>query len=198
MAISETTGQNMPASAQDPEALQLAMEAYRAKSGRPSKFTTDIAAEIIIRIADGESLRAICRDTLMPSNPTVYDWMDLSPAFSSAVAQARKRSATSLVYAGVDILDGMATMKDLDGKAITPAMAEVRLAEARANYRMNLAKILDREAYGEKQQQGISCGDITLVFDMSASQPRAIEAEVVTETVTEKTDCAITYEIPGS
>lgn len=191
-----TTAQNLPeVTAED---LQLAMEAYRAKSGRPCKYTGELAAEVLERLQQGETLRAICRDAHMPVNSVIYDWIEHRPAFASAFAQARKRSGTSLAYDGVDILDAMATAKTEDGKAITPAMAEVRLAEARANYRMNLAKILDREAYGERQQQGITCGDIALVFNMAPAQQPGQQAIDVTETVTEKEGGAITYEIPGS
>ena len=192
-----TTGQNLPETAHDPEVITKAIAARRAKNGRPCSFTPELAAEVIERLQAGETLRAICRDSHMPVNSVVYDWVEHVPAFASAFSSARKRSGTSFIYEGVDILDDMANLKDLDGKAVAPAMAEVRLAEARANYRMNLAKILDREAYGERQQQGITCGDITLIFGMSGGKQAEQQAIDVTNPSAENAAGTITYEIPG-
>lgn len=195
MAIS--TGANMPACTD--EDLRNAIEEYRAKQGRPTKFSPIIAAEIIERLQHGETLRAICKDAHLPAFTTVYDWIDNVPSFAHGFALARKRSGTSFVYDGVDILDGMASKTGEDGKPITPAMAEVRLAEARANYRMQLAKVFDREGLGDRQQQGTQVGDISLVFNLAGNQlPPAIEVKPVTETDTETAGDGITYEIPGS
>lgn len=43
--------------------------------GRPSKYTQAIADEICERLAQGESLRAICRDEHMPPEVTVRRWV---------------------------------------------------------------------------------------------------------------------------
>src|SRR5271168_2032411 len=43
--------------------------------GRPSLFTTELGDEICNRIADGESLRAICENADMPHKATVFRWL---------------------------------------------------------------------------------------------------------------------------
>ena len=45
------------------------------KRGRPSKFLKALAARIAERIADGESLRQVCRDPAMPKMSTVLRWV---------------------------------------------------------------------------------------------------------------------------
>lgn len=42
---------------------------------RPSKFTTKLGTNICKRIAEGESLRSVCRDKKMPNRSTVHDWL---------------------------------------------------------------------------------------------------------------------------
>jgi hypothetical protein len=132
--------------------LQPFIEAYRAQTGRPSTYNDFIAAEIIERLTDGETLRAVCSDAHMPTNSTVYDWMQRAPAFSSAVAAARRVQATVFVEQGLEILD----------TAPTDSMAHVQKADKRANFRMTLAKCFDREQYGDKVQQDVNLRGVVI------------------------------------
>lgn len=43
--------------------------------GRPSLFTDDLFSAILERVAEGDSLRAICRDDGMPAASTVLRWI---------------------------------------------------------------------------------------------------------------------------
>lgn len=45
------------------------------KTGRPSDFTPELALNICTRMAEGESLREICREEAMPSRTTVCAWL---------------------------------------------------------------------------------------------------------------------------
>ena len=51
------------------------MSASKRKRGRPTVYTPAIGGELCERLADGESLDAICRDPYMPSAPTVRRWV---------------------------------------------------------------------------------------------------------------------------
>ncbi|MFN3627441.1 MAG: hypothetical protein ACK4S3_06130 [Parvibaculum sp.] len=42
--------------------------------GRPTDYTSELADAICERLADGESLRSICRDDGMPDERTVRGW----------------------------------------------------------------------------------------------------------------------------
>ncbi|MGX7895480.1 terminase small subunit-like protein [Tsuneonella sp. HG222] len=64
--------------------------------GRPSAFTQEIADSICERLADGESLRAICTDPDMPATSTVCRWLSLDKTFSEQYAHARELQADAL------------------------------------------------------------------------------------------------------
>lgn len=43
--------------------------------GRPTSYTEELGLEICKRIADGESLRKICREDKYPNRATIHDWL---------------------------------------------------------------------------------------------------------------------------
>lgn len=81
-----------------------------AKRGRPSKYTQAAADAICERIADGESLRSICRDDDMPSTSAVCRWLAEHEAFREQYAHARELQADSLFDDILDIADGKRAM----------------------------------------------------------------------------------------
>jgi hypothetical protein len=69
----------------------------KKKTGRPSKYTPEIAQEMCNMLADGIPLREICRQEGFPEWRTVYDWMYRDDAagekgvgLSTAIAKARE------------------------------------------------------------------------------------------------------------
>jgi hypothetical protein len=79
-------------------------------AGRPSDYTAELADQICERIADGESLRSICRDESMPSKATVFRWLVEFPDFETKYAHAREAQADTLVDEIVSIADEEVTM----------------------------------------------------------------------------------------
>jgi hypothetical protein len=73
--------------------------------GRPSTFNQQIAELICQRLADGESLRAICRDEGMPSLSGVFGWLGKHEAFAEQYARARETQADALADEIIDIAD---------------------------------------------------------------------------------------------
>ena len=73
--------------------------------GRPSDYSPEICAEICARLADGRSLRSICRDDDMPHTATVFVWLEKHPAFSEQYARARESQADALFDEALDIAD---------------------------------------------------------------------------------------------
>ncbi|HHA1412828.1 MULTISPECIES: hypothetical protein [Enterobacter cloacae complex] len=45
------------------------------KIGRPSDYSEELAESIRLRLAEGESLRSVCRDDGMPCKQTVLRWI---------------------------------------------------------------------------------------------------------------------------
>ncbi len=77
----------------------------KKKTGRPSKYTDDLANEIAIRISEGEPLRQICRDEHMPHWTVVYDWMASNSQFSLRIAQAREKGEEAIAQECMAIAD---------------------------------------------------------------------------------------------
>lgn len=61
--------------------------------GRPSSYSDEIAEEITERIANGESLAAICETEGFPSATSVYRWLETNTAFRERYTDARARQA---------------------------------------------------------------------------------------------------------
>jgi hypothetical protein len=60
------------------------------KTGRPSKYTPEIAIHICNQLSEGIPLREICRQEGMPAWQTIYDWMYRDEDLSRAIARARE------------------------------------------------------------------------------------------------------------
>ncbi len=74
----------------------MARKAKANGVGRPSKYTSHIAAEICRRIAEGEPLTKICRDPKMPAYRTVLGWRVTNDEFAQLYARAREDAADTL------------------------------------------------------------------------------------------------------
>ena len=70
--------------------------------GRPTDYSTDLAYEICARIAEGESLRSICRCEGMPDAVTVRRWLAAREEFRIQYARAREEQADSLAEEMLD------------------------------------------------------------------------------------------------
>ena len=109
-------------------------------------------ADIICeRLADGESLRAICRDDSMPSQPTIFKWLGQQEQFSKQYARAREAQADAMAD---DILaisdDGLNdTYIDEHGNKRTDQDVIGR-SRLRVDARKWLASKMAPKKYGEK------------------------------------------------
>lgn len=74
-------------------------------TGRPSEFAQETADAICERIADGESLRSICKSDEMPACSTVFKWLAASQSFAEQYARAREAQADALFDEILDIAD---------------------------------------------------------------------------------------------
>ena len=77
--------------------------------GRPSVFTQELADNICSRLANGESLRAICnseRDESIPSIGTILRWVGENEDFQKQYARAREIQAETHADDIVSIADG--------------------------------------------------------------------------------------------
>lgn len=76
------------------------------KRGRPSAYTPELAAEICARLADGQTLREICRSDHMPSEASVRTWaLQDREGFSSQYADARQKGYQRMADELLEIAD---------------------------------------------------------------------------------------------
>jgi hypothetical protein len=79
--------------------------AGRAMAKRPTDLTDDLAADICRRLADGETLRAICRDDGLPPERTVRTWAFENEAFAPRYARARELGYQTMFEQILEIAD---------------------------------------------------------------------------------------------
>lgn len=77
------------------------------KTGRPSKYTPEIAIHICRQLSDGIPLREICRQEGMPAWQTIYDWMYRDDDLSRAIARAREIGYDALAEECLEIADNL-------------------------------------------------------------------------------------------
>lgn len=84
----------------------------KKKTGRPSKYTPELAAEICERLSNGEPLRQICRDDHMPAWQKIYEWMakddalgEAGTGLSGAIARARDQGYDAIAEECLIIAD---------------------------------------------------------------------------------------------
>ena len=69
------------------------------------KFSQEIFDEICVRIAEGESLRKICKDDKMPSLVSVWKWLNNSEELVKQYTRAREEQAETFVDEILEIAD---------------------------------------------------------------------------------------------
>ncbi len=95
------------------------------KKGRPSLYTDKLAAKLCRRLAEGETLRSVCRDKEMPDKATVLRWLGDKTKidFRGQYAHARDMQADALFDEALEIADDVSGdwTVDKDGKKTTLA-----------------------------------------------------------------------------
>ena len=86
-------------------AKQAKPQVLKRPTGRPSKYTPELVAEIVLRISKGEPLRQICRDEHMPNWSVVYDWQNARPELSQRIAHARELGEEAIAQECLEIAD---------------------------------------------------------------------------------------------
>lgn len=149
---------------------KTAKPAEPRKTGRPSKYTPELAKEIVERLSEGEPLRQICRDEHMPSWRVIYDWMyrdDVAGAagagLSSAIARAREIGQDAIAE---EIYREMMLEPEREERGrIDPGY--VQLIKARAEIKLKLLAKWNPKRYGDR---------VTMTGD--AENPLQVKADV--------------------
>lgn len=130
-------------------------------AGRPSIYTPEIAAYICAQIADGNSLRKICREDGVPSLTTIFEWLGSKPEFAEQYARAKEAQADAMAEDMLDIAD----MPPAIGEKGTVDSGDVAHMRLRIDTRKWIASKLKPKKYGDKIEQEIK-GDMSLTVNI--------------------------------
>lgn len=113
--------------------------ATKSKTGRPSDYLPEVAADICALIASGESVLNITKRTGMPAQSTIYKWLSEHEEFSEKYRRARETQADYFADEMIGIAD-----------ECIPDAAEVAKAKLRIDARKwYVTKVAPRK-YGER------------------------------------------------
>ena len=143
----------------------------KRKTGRPSLYTEALAAKICERLAEGETLRSICRDEKMPGKTTVLRWLgdEKNADFRTQYAHAREMQADRFAEEILEIADDTSEdwSTDKDGKK-TLDHEHVQRSRLRIDTRKWLMARMAPKKYGDKMQHtGDGGGPIRVRPDLS-------------------------------
>lgn len=134
--------------------------------GRPSIYTPELETKICDLIAEGKSLREICRADDMPSRDTIYAWMATNKAFSyryekSVEDRAEKLAEDILAIADDDTGDigyREGEGEDEDGQKAKPfiKIENIQRARLKVDARKWIASKLFPKKYGDKIQNEVT------------------------------------------
>lgn len=145
-------------------------------TGRPSSFTQETADAICERIADGESLRAICSEDGMPDKATVFRWLAAHEAFRDQYVRARETQADTIFDEILDIADDghndWMKRKFGDDERWVENGEALRRSALRIDARKWVAGKLRPKKYGDKVQQEISGPDGEPIKTQDVTDPK--------------------------
>ena len=133
----------------------------KPRRGYHRAVTPEVAAVICRRVASGQTLLAVCRDSDMPHHDAIYDEMRRSPSFAEAIARARTESAHGLAMQVVEIADAAGpddnpqlVKNRCDQRRWLAAQIQRALLGQGGNHRQR--RRLNRHAVGEDVSRGES------------------------------------------
>lgn len=121
------------------------------KGGRPTLYSEALADLICERLADGESLRAICSEPDMPCKASVFKWLRDNKQFSDQYARAREEQAETLADEIIEIADETYLDHKVNDRGNVVVDNEaIQRSKLRVEARKWIAAKLKPKRYGEK------------------------------------------------
>lgn len=118
--------------------------ATEKKMGRPSDYLPEVADDVCALIADGESLRSVCKRPGMPNTTKVMRWLREHPDFREQYAKAMESRADAVFEELFDIADD-----------VTEEPSAVAKARLRIDTRKWALARMSPKKYGDKVTQDI-------------------------------------------
>lgn len=123
-------------------------------AGRPTLYSPELADEICTQLAEGKSLRSVCKAESMPCVTTVFAWMRLHPEFLKQYARAKEESADYLAEETLEIADDgtndWIASNDPENAGYRANGEHIARSRLRVDTRKWIASKLKPKKYGEK------------------------------------------------
>ena len=76
-----------------------------ADVGRPTKYTQELADKVCFKIAEGYSMRTVCKADDMPCMTTIFKWLREKPEFTQQYTRATEERTEAMSEDILDIAD---------------------------------------------------------------------------------------------
>lgn len=144
--------------------------------GRPTDYSAETADAICERLADGESLRAICATEEMPAKGTVCRWLAEHEEFQDQYRRAREAQADTLFDEMLDIADDglndWMARKNREGDIVgwRENGEAIRRSQLRVDTRKWVIGRLQPKKYGDRVTNVLEGGDKPV--EVAGADPR--------------------------
>ena len=123
-----------------------------------AEFSQELFDRICERIADGESLRTICKDDDMPNKGTVFRWLASDPKLGDQYARSREEQADFIFDEVLEIADDARNdwmeRRGEDDAGWVANGEHIQRSRLRIDARKWMAGKLRPKVYGEKLELG--------------------------------------------
>lgn len=123
---------------------------------RPTDYSEELIAELCSRLAEGKSMRTVCKADDMPAMSTAFRWLNEHPEFQEHYARASSERAEAYVEEIFDIADDATNdyMEDDYQKGRTPGYTlngeNIQRSKLRVDTRKWYASKVKPKKYGDK------------------------------------------------
>lgn len=134
------------------------------------EYSLEIADLICARIAEGESLRSICRDEGMPAKGSVFRWLRVHPEFAANYDRAIEARSDAHIEEILDIADDgtndWMAVADKDGSQTAWRVNGEHIARSRlrVDTRKWVASKMKPKKYGDKLDLGTDGGPLQVLI----------------------------------
>lgn len=139
--------------------------------GRMTEYSPEIASGICEWVAEGKSIREICRAEEMPVMSTIFKWLSEQKSFSEQYARAKEVQAEGFAEELIEIADDISG--DVSGELQMPNGVAVQRARLRVDTRKWIASKLLAKKYGDKvEHSGPDGGPVQFVVTRAGSKEK--------------------------
>ncbi len=154
--MSKTTAKSKPESSKKPPTKTP------KKNGRPTKYSDKLADRICQKIAEGYSVRSICKEKDMVSMQTLFRWLRENDKFREQYVRACEERSYAQAEEIIDIADNATNdyMEKLEGDGYIFNSENVQRSRLRIDTRKWLMSKMNPKVYGDKLDMTTNGNDI--------------------------------------